>query len=257
MRFAIGALVRGYKDLKDYDTLISRNHAIDKILISNLKIQTDMILFHEGNITNSQQEYIEEKSNLPIKFINVSDDFLYEKSLDSSSVDFDRFKSGYRLMCKFNAFGIWKYLEQYNYFMRIDEDVIVNKIDLKLLNKTKNLDNSFYTVSLSNETHQPTNETLPIYLKSLLNLDNKNFYNHKFPYTNLYITDVNIFKRKEIIDSLKAIAENSDQFKYRWGDLPILGSILNIFNIEIKLLRKTQYFHISHNVSVGKKNIFK
>ena len=159
-------------------------------------------------------------------------------------------------MCKFNAFGIWKYLEQYSYFMRIDEDVIVNKIDLKLLNK-QNLDNSFYTVSLSNETHQPTNETLPIYLKSLLNLDNKNFYNHKFPYTNLYITDVNIFKRKEIIESLKAIAENSDQFKYRWGDLPILGSILNIFDIEIKLLRKTQYFHISHNVSVGKKNIFK
>jgi len=98
---------------------------------------------------------------------------------------------------------------------------------------------------------------LPFYLKSLFHLENINFYNHKFPYTNLYITDVSIFQREEIIDSLSAIGDNDDQFIYRWGDLPVLGSILNIFDIQIKKLKKTQYFHESHNVIVGKKSIFK
>ena len=63
--------------------------------------------------------------------------------------------------------------------------------------------------------------------------------------------------KEEIIDLLSAIGDNDDQFIYRWGDLPVLGSILNIFDIEIKKLQKTQYFHESHNVIVGKKSIFK
>ena len=73
-------------------------------------------------------------------------------------------------MCKFNACGIWKYLDEYNYFMRIDEDVIIKKVDLKLLNNPTNLDNSFYTASLSGESHEPTNDTLPLFLKSLFKL---------------------------------------------------------------------------------------
>ena len=257
MKFAIGALVRGYTDNESYGTLISRNQAIKNVFIKKLKIHTDMILFHEGNITENQQNYIVDKSDIPIKFIDVSDDFIYDRNLESRSVDFDRFKSGYRLMCKFNASGIWKYLGEYKYFMRIDEDVIVKKADIKLLNNTKNLNNSFYTVALSDETHDPTNETLPFYLKSLFHLENINFYNHKFPYTNLYITDVSIFQREEIMDLLSTIGDNDDQFIYRWGDLPVLGSVLNIFDIEIKKLKKTQYFHESHNVIVGKKSIFK
>lgn len=257
MKFAIGALVRGYTDNESYGTLISRNLAIKNVIIKKLNIHTDLLLFHEGNITENQQKYIIDKSDTPIKFINVSHDFVYDRNLESRSVDFNRFSSGYRLMCKFNASGIWKYLKEYSYFMRIDEDVIVKKADTKLLNNTQNLNNSFYTVELSHETHDPTNETLPLYLKSLFDLKNTNFYNHKFPYTNLYITDVSIFQREEIIDSLREIGDNNDQFIYRWGDLPVLGSILNIFDIEIKKLRKTQYFHESHNVTVGKKSIFK
>ena len=257
MKFAIGGLVRGYKDNESYDTLISRNKAIKNVIIKKLEFHTDMILFHEGNITENQQKYIVNKSNTPIKFIDVSNDFFYDKNLESRSVDIDRFDSGYRLMCRFNASGIWKYLGEYNYFVRIDEDVIIKKADIELLNNYKNLSNSFFTVALSKETHEPTNETLPNYLKSLLDLKNIKFYNHKFPYTNLYITDVSIFHREEIINSLRAIGDNTDQFIYRWGDLPVLGSILNIFDIEIKKLKKTQYFHESHDVIVGKKSIFK
>lgn len=257
MKFAIGALVRGYTDNESYATLISRNQAIKNVIVKKLKIHTDLLLFHEGNITENQQKYIVDKSGTSIKFIDVSDDFLYDRNLITRSVDLNRFNSGYRLMCKFNASGIWKYLNEYSYFMRIDEDVIVKKADIKLINNLQKLNNSFYTVELCNETHKPTNETLPPYLKSLFDLKNTNFYNHKFPYTNLYITDISIFQRREIIDSLRAIGDNNDQFIYRWGDLPVLGSILNIFDIEIKKLRKTQYFHESHNVTVGKKRIFK
>ena len=167
MKIVIAALVRGYPEKSGYESLIKRNKFINKNITSKVKHPVDLILFHEGNITENQQKYIVDKSDTPIKFIDVSDDFVYDRNLESRSVDFDRFKSGYRLMCKFNASGIWKYLGEYKYFMRINEDVIVKKADIKLLNNTKNLNNSFYTVALSDETHDPTNETLPFYLKSL------------------------------------------------------------------------------------------
>ena len=125
MKLGIGALVRGYKDLKNYDILISRNKAIKKVLIKKLKIPSEIILFHEGNIGSDHQKHIIDKSMIDIKFVDVSKEFLYNNDLQTASIDFDRFKSGYRLMCKFNACGIWKYLDEYNYFMRIDEDVII------------------------------------------------------------------------------------------------------------------------------------
>ena len=47
MKFAIGALVRGYADNESYDTLILRNQAIKNVLIKKLKMSIFMMLLDQ------------------------------------------------------------------------------------------------------------------------------------------------------------------------------------------------------------------
>ena len=75
MKLGIGALVRGYKDIKNYDILISRNKAIKKVLIKKLKIPSEIILFHEGNIGSDHQKHIIDKSMIDIKFVDSQRNF--------------------------------------------------------------------------------------------------------------------------------------------------------------------------------------
>ncbi len=257
MKLAIGALVRGYEDVDDYKTLILRNKSIHKTINSKLDEPFDMIIFHEGNISKDHQNYIKEKSPENIDFIDVNQEFKFDNELISKAVDYERFDSGYRLMCKFNACGIWKYLNEYEYFMRIDEDVIIKKFDINVFKTPKSLDGNFYTIQLSKESHEPTNQTLPVYLSDLFNTEQENFYDHKFPYTNFYLTDLNIFRDNNIQNYLSILGNNDDQFIYRWGDLPIIGSILNYFNYKIKILKNAKYLHVSHDTNISSRSIFK
>lgn len=53
---AVVVLTRGYQDVRKYNTLIRRNISIAKNL-GALK-DTDILIFHEGNILPQHQEYI-------------------------------------------------------------------------------------------------------------------------------------------------------------------------------------------------------
>ena len=67
----ICVLTKGYKNEKDYNMLIKRN----KYILENVYTicnYPDIIIFHEGNITNTQQDYIQKQTpDLPLKFIIV------------------------------------------------------------------------------------------------------------------------------------------------------------------------------------------
>ena len=126
-----------------------------------------MLIFHEGNIPEEHQQYINSKSPEVYNFIDVSEDFKYDKSIISEVPDIERFNIGYRLMCRFNFFHIWKYVNKYDFLIRIDEDVIVKKFSKSLLD---NLNNNFIfgTADLSSESHEYTNISLPEELKKFL-----------------------------------------------------------------------------------------
>ena len=256
MSIAIVALVRGYKDKNKYKDLFLRNESIFKHISSKVSEKIDFILFHEGNISFSHQKYIQENSKDKLTFIDVSQDFNFDHELLNQVKDIERFNSGYRLMCRFNFYGIWKYLENYDYVMRVDEDVIIEKFDIKNINFIKENEIIFSTISLSGESHEPTNETLPEALKEVFNSNSTNFYNHKFPYTNLYISRTDFWLESNISSNLKKLASDR-QFINRWGDLPILGSFLNFYNKEIYLLKNSTYFHSSHNTQVSNRKFLK
>ena len=50
---------------------------------------------------------------------------------------------------------------------------------------------------------------------------------------------------------LKLIAENPLQRKYRFGDLPAIGALLNIYaKDKVGTLAGLSYYHASHNTSI-------
>lgn len=234
---AIFGLTRGYpNEPKKYDDLIKRNNLIYKNINSKLVNPYKMIIFHEGNITISDQKYIQSNSPEILKFINIFD--LFEK--------YKKFE-GYKIMCKFQMYYVWEYLRDYEYVIRVDEDVFVhgfkvNTIEMMIKN------NIYFSYSkLSYESHVPTNSTLPEYIKNIYNLKNTYFYNHLFPYTNFYVTRTDIWLNPKINLIIKNIAQSDLQGEYRWGDLPVLGCILNIEKIKAKRIKKLSYLHESHN----------
>ena len=49
---------------------------------------------------------------------------------------------------------------------------------------------------------------------------------------------------------LKKIALSDEQIVYRWGDIPVLGNLLNHNNEKIFLFPKLEYKHVSHDLIV-------
>ena len=148
-------------------------------------------------------------------------------------------------MCRFNFLHIWKYIKDFDYLIRIDEDIMIKKFDVNIIN---NIDQDFVfgTAKFSNETHKYTNQSLPDELMKIFKTNNKNFYNNKFPYTNFYISKISFWNEIEINYALEEVANNDLQFIHRWGDLPIIGSVLNHNNVKINLLEGIKYSHLSH-----------
>ena len=245
MKIVIAALVRGYPEKSGYESLIKRNKFINKNITSKVKHPVDLILFHEGNIPLDHQNYINNKSPDKYIFLDVSRDFYYKKEILENIPDLERFSIGYRLMCKFNFFHIWSYVDNYDYLIRIDEDVLIKRFDVDFFN---NIDPSFIfgTASLTNEAHSYTNKSLPNELQNIFNTDNQSFYNHKFPYTNFYITKLDFWQNSDLRSTLKIIAEDNKQLLDRWGDLPVIGSVLINMKVDITILKYIRYTHLSH-----------
>ena len=73
MKNAIVALTRGYPEQKNlYDELLQRNKSIYEHINKKRDYPADIILFHEGNISEKDQSYLTKESAEPLKFINVS-----------------------------------------------------------------------------------------------------------------------------------------------------------------------------------------
>lgn len=248
MKFAVVALTRGYpKDKSLYKSLIKRNNSIYEHINKLRKAPVDVLLFHEGNISLSDQGYISKHSMGELKFVNVSKYFM------NSTLEFDeneKFNLGYRQMCKFNMFHIWDELYEYDYILRVDEDIMISEFDPFIFEYMKSNSINYMTGRFTKEIHRTTNRTLPQFLMENTDLDVKKIYNHKFPYTNLYATKVEFWRNKDVNNLLRIIALSNEQIINRWGDIPVQGLVLNYKNEKIKLFPKLEYKHISHNFKI-------
>jgi hypothetical protein len=264
-KIAICALTRGYHDKIFYHTLISRNISISKFLSNLDKTEYDFILLHEGNISETDKEYISSKTpTLDIKYWNIKE-VDPKTAFDNNQIKINNdlcppnnisngFPIGYRHMCKFWSIQFLKYFKNYNYIVRIDEDCIVKNMDFSIIDHMEN-ENIYFASPNFQEQDEPQVidglENLRLeYIKKYDIKEYTQFKDITCPYTNFMIVNVKkINENNKINEFLKMVDDCGCIYSNRWGDLPIWGVILDTImdKKNYKEIKNIKYHHISHN----------
>lgn len=228
---AIVCLTRGYDNISKYSSLIARNVGIWATI--NKDKNYPLVIFHEGNIPQNHQDYIKDKS--------IGQTVIFK---DISSV----WTGGYEGMCRFMIYDLWEQCAEYDYVMRIDEDCVIQRAIYDPFDQIANSFKPYLTSVFWAESHTETNQTLPGFIAEITKEDPAVFYDHQFPYTNVSLAKVSFMRELSI---LKTIAESPLQRSNRWGDLPVLGAVLNIYaKGQIGTMAGLSYYHASHNASI-------
>lgn len=244
MKTAIFCLTRGYHQKERYNSLIERNKSIEKYIGT----ESDIILFEEGNV---HREYIESQTpNLRIQWIVIPFQFPRDISLPAETLKTFYDGScypGYHLMCEFHTCHVWNYLKDYDVVLRVDEDCILTSDTWKNVFTTVNSDIPYRSpLFVENETHEMTIATLPKWLGE----EFYETYDKKMPYTNVYVTYMEMWKRPDIRNWLDQVKAVGGCLKYRWGDHILHGIVLKKFGIGHGTMPGYTYYHGSHDCHV-------
>jgi hypothetical protein len=271
---AICVLARGHKNLEKYETLIARNNAISEVILKESKAEIDVIIFHEGNINQEHQQYINKNSKIKnIKYVSVEAVFNeknYAKSKYCTETRLSNsFGYGYKCMCKFWFSGFIEYTKNYDYVIRIDDDCIIEYFNVDAtIEEMKQ--NKIRYVAASIFGNDEKNVTIGIekLCNDFIN-ENKIHATPRFdynPYTNLFIIDAKYFRSNETYLRFSSKVNSSGCiFINRWGDHLLWGVILsilpddNIFNVnnDIKYLHGSHRRWINANIKYeNKKGIY-
>lgn len=257
---AVVVLTRGYNELIKYNDLINRNNSITNVDNTT----TDFIIFHEGNITEIQQQYISEKSLYinKINFVDISIlAFLNEKNNTVFYPPTNMFSLKYRHMCSFWFVDFWKYVEEYDYIIRIDEDCIINFSINNVFTILKNdkincifgkwvNDQEFVTHGLNCFTKNFITKNF----NSNYNVKDLPIHNPSGPYTNVIGFNLKKLRENIILNRyINTINKSNAIYIYRWGDLPLWGEALYYFCDKNSYFEynEIKYFHGSHNIVVN------
>uniref|UniRef100_A0A6C0B7H9 Nucleotide-diphospho-sugar transferase domain-containing protein n=1 Tax=viral metagenome TaxID=1070528 RepID=A0A6C0B7H9_9ZZZZ len=257
---AIVVLTRGYDINEKYNTLIERNNNIyDKYYkLLNNKNDYDIIVFHEGNISEEQQKYIQTKTpDLPLIFTKV--DFqnkVVNHEFCPNTKTSESFPMGYKNMCYFWSISFLEYLKDYTYAIRVDEDCVIDTIDSNLIENYKKENIMFASARQEGTDDISVTTGMKEFFKSYTEKHNITPKTEKadVPYTNFMIVNIQYFRNNEDVKNvLYEIDKSECIFSNRWGDAPIWGYIL--CHLIEKNLYKTDtsisYFHGSLNDRVN------
>ena len=254
---AVAVLTRGYKDIHKYNTLVKRNISIAKNL-GPIK-DVDILIFHEGNISPQHQEYIVKFTpNLRIIFKCIKEHAFKDEKKDIHTFEPTRaFGLNYRHMCSFWFVDFWKFVEEYDMILRIDEDCIIDfniyELFIDLQNKTAiygtwTRDQDFVTHGLNQFTQQFIKENIQT-SSSIIS------HTPSGPYTNVIGLNLRPLRENTLLQKyIKKVETLNCIYIFRWGDLPLWGELLFYFCNPNSYSKsdKIKYFHGSHNTYVGK-----
>ena len=251
MDTAVVVLTRGYSKKEGYSTLIKRNKKLERYYNKNIRY----IIFHEGNISENHQEYIQLQTIIPLNFVNVSKSFRTEK------IDFypptSRFSLDYRNMCNFWFCDFWMYLTDYNKILRIDEDCFYESDYNNVFNI---LDDKVAVYGLWSGDEEFVTKGLQDFTKTFMYQHNKKPLKNKIggPYTNVLGLNLKEMRKNMLLTQyIKTVKKSDNIYIYRWGDLPLWGEALS-YCFPINSYTKSnqiQYYHGSHNKEIGMNNI--
>ena len=245
--------------------LIHRNIKIYENFYSKVGVATwcEVLIFHEGNITADAQAFIQRHTpNMTLKFwtIQFYETMIVNYELCPPNIITDNFGMGYKNMCYFWSIDFLKYLKDYEYVFRIDEDCFIEEIDPGIFDRYRKdgikyssphfvgADEPYVTVGMERFFER--------FMKGRGLVAKRDDGLHS-PYTNVMIVDIGYFKNNPIVrDVLKEIERCGCIFSNRWGDLPIWGYILTkLIDKELYLEDKQmRYYHASHDAKINMTN---
>lgn len=246
-------LTRGYPNEQYYGKLIHRNQYIYNSFNRHMQEEYPLIIFHEGNISRQHQDFIlSHNQNKYVSFVDISEHFRWPSSIPLSEMKDGGFHPGYRLMCKFNCYHVWDYVQEFDYMFRVDEDTFIGELryDVFQYMQDKNLD--YLVGRFCEETHKLTNDTIPAKAHELLgerwqesDYDQTDLW---VPYSNLLIAKVSLFRDPEVQTFLEQLTSDPRFLTHRWGDHVVQGIILKAFSSKDKVsfIPDFEYMHGSH-----------
>jgi len=266
LKIAIGCLLRGYQKLSEYDDFLRRS----KSILASLKHEdTDAvihhIIFHEGNIGQSHQNYLKKKSTIDFIFVNVEAEFVWQ---DVSESDFcypttlsNSFSLGYKSMCRFWFDGFIRYAKEYDYLIRIDEDCVIYQSSLiEIINEMENCHSTYATPFI----YGADDSLVTVGLKELIikfqdEKSLENAYDPAFnPYTNVFFINMAKISNNSMFKDFSDVVHKSGCiFINRWGDLPLWGCVIQIClsKSDFLICNQFKYFHSSIGDMVNKNGL--
>jgi hypothetical protein len=256
MKCCVAVLTRGYADMSDYYKLIKRNQCI----VANLNDKSiDLIIFHEGNITEEHQQYIQNGTpGIQLKFIDVSS-IAFLKDRESIPVESGHgFGIGYRHMCSFWFVDFWEFVKEYDYLLRIDEDCFV---EFNIDRVFRELVNNYFIAGDTCYDCESVTVGLNEFSRDFVDKNKLEFIFKSSdpipphgPYTNVFAISLNVIKENESFRNYVYEVDASKMiYRRRWGDLPLWGeAIFYIFGSDSMKIDKTlKYFHESHGLQIN------
>lgn len=253
MKSCVAVLTKGYIDLDQYKTLIKRNNHISHYLMDK---SIDILIFHEGNIAESHQIYIQEATpELKMKFIDISAIAFKsdKKNITCSIKELQHIPIGYKHMCSFWFVEFLDTVKEYDKLLRIDEDCFINfTIDDLFIDLDKY---TFITGILSDDEEVVTrglnnfSMDFIIKYKDMVTFKNENNRPAGGPYTNVFCISLENIRKNEIFQLYRNEIDKSNMiYERRWGDLPLWGEVIYyIFGSDqLKIDDRIKYFHGSH-----------
>ncbi len=260
MKSAICVLTRGYDKLSNYNKLITRNICVYEKIYKHQPEMYDILIFHEGNILEEHQAFIQKRtSKLPIKFINIANEFnnnfkkgnsIYSQP-EKQSIDW---YDGYKFMNRFWFAEFLKYTNDYKYLIRVDEDCFIQQIDKDIISKIEEKNINYYTgfvnKNYSDGIFHEGLYNLTIDFSKKNNIMN-NFTIYNIPYCNISIMNVEYFRNNILLTNYcKEIENEGGIFFRRWDSKILWGAFLglsNIMNTSFWEDDKLKYYHGSHD----------
>lgn len=268
-KVAIAVLTKGYNDLESYSKLITRNRLIHEKLVGKSNLEYDVIIFHEGNITAEHQDYISNKTELNLIFKDVKqtgDRSAFDNSKNIVNLELcpptelsSGFPVGYKHMCYFWAINLFNYLSEYEYVIRVDEDVFIDEIDPTLVEEIIGSNIKFAVPYLCNALDHPD---VIVGLDKLLQkvyedselIPRVDFRSICAPNTNFMILNLQYYRDNSLVQKfLREVDKSRGIYSNRWGDAPIWGVILYALQEEaFYVCSSISYYHESHSHHVNK-----
>lgn len=224
------------RPFSSWENIYKRND----LILRNIGLH-DMLIFNEGEY--KEVDFSELSKTYPkIKFINIEKDWRKKSLLNLFNQ-----KMGYKNMCSFFATKIWKYLKDYDYVIRLDDDSFLHTSIIDIVDDLDKNKFDFFYIRRKLDDHRPTEKTFPLFLSKyfpnhsfIKDIAMKNFYN------NFQIVKVDFFLNPKVQLFLSDIEKTNNIFKLRWGDSNIWSSTAHAFGAEVCQIKNIDYEHKSH-----------